>query len=250
MFTGLGLAAFCCIFGASVAGLFLGRLVHPGDHEKPTRKTVEMVMGIVGLLAALVLGLMVASAKTNLDTAAREVEQFSTSLILLDREATHFGTETKPIRDLLRRFTEEKIAQTWGVDANAAADHLRSVATLDEIQQRMRAYNVQTNADRLAQKAALRLVADLKLNSRLLAVQQGNRTPRAFWFVIIFWMSALFLSFALFAPPNATVIATLIVGAFSVSAALNLIVDMDHPFAGYIHVSKAPMEQALMEMKP
>ncbi|RTL53819.1 MAG: DUF4239 domain-containing protein [Bradyrhizobiaceae bacterium] len=250
MFTGIGLVAFCCIFGASVAGLFLGRLLPRDHHERPTQKTVQAVMSIVGLLAALVLGLMVASAKSNLDTAAREVEQFSSGLILLDREAAHFGAETAPIRDLLRLFTEEKIAQTWGTSANTIADHLRTVAMLDDIQERLRAFSVQSDADKLARKAALRLVADLKLNSRLLAVQQDNRTPRAFWFVIVFWLSALFLSFALFAPSNATVVVALVVASFSVSAALNLIVDMDHPFAGYIHVSKAPMEQALSQMKP
>lgn len=248
MFTGIGLAAFSCIFGASVAGLFLGRLL-PADHfEKPTQKTVQSVMSVVGLLAALVLGLMVASAKNNLDTASREVEQFSTGLVLLDREASHFGAEAKPIRDLLRHFTEEKIAQTWGLHAGGG-DHARTVRMLDDIQDRLRNFDAQSDAERLSRKAALRLVAELKLNSRLLAVQQGNRTPRPFWFVIVFWMSALFLSFALFAPPNATVIATLVVAAFSVSAALNLIVDMDHPFAGYINVSKAPMEQALAQMK-
>lgn len=250
MFTGIGLIAFCCIFGSGVAGLFLGRVLPKDHHSDTTQKTVQMIMSTVGLLAALVLGLLIASAKSNLDTSSKEVEEFSTNLTLLDRETVHFGAETRPIRDLLRNFTEQKIAQTWTTDSNAAADHSQTVKMLDEIQDRLRAFEVHTDADRLSRKAALKLVAELKVNSRLLADQQSSHTPRAFWVVIIFWLSALFLSFALFAPPNATVVAALIVAAFSVSAALNLIVDMDHPFAGYINVSKVPMQRALEQMQP
>jgi hypothetical protein len=34
------------------------------------------------------------------------------------------------------------------------------------------------------------------------------------------------------------------------SIAVNLIFDMDRPFAGFIKVSSAPMQQALEKMKP
>jgi hypothetical protein len=47
-----------------------------------------------------------------------------------------------------------------------------------------------------------------------------------------------------------TVIVTMIAGAFSVSIALNLIFDMDRPFAGFIKISSVPMRRALEKMKP
>ncbi len=250
MFTGLGLLAFCCIFGSGIGGLFLGKVLPKDHHAEATQKTVQMAMNTVGLLAALVLGLLIASAKSNLDTGNKEIEEFSTSLVLLDREAAHFGPETKPVRDLLRTFTERKIEQTWTESTVPAADHSRTVQMLDEIQDQLRAFGAQTDADRLARKAALNLVADLKKNSRLLAIQQGNQTSRPFFIVMIFWLSVLFLSYGVFASPNATVIVAMSVAAFSIAAAMNLIVDMDHPFAGYINVSKAPMQQALEQMRP
>ncbi|MBX9711509.1 MAG: hypothetical protein K2X60_10790 [Xanthobacteraceae bacterium] len=250
MYTGIGLVAFSFIFGSGIAGLFLGKILPKDHHSDATQRTVQMAMSTVGILAALVLGLLIASAKGNLDTGNKEIEQFSTSLILLDREAVHFGAETKPIRDLLRAFTKEKIDQTWTEGTGTIADHSRTVQMLDEIQNRLRGFSAQSDADRFAQNAALSLVADLKNNSRVLAVQQGNRTSRPFFIVMIFWLSVLLLSYGVFAPPNATVIAAMAITAFSIAVAMNLIVDMDHPFAGYINVSKAPMQQALEQMKP
>lgn len=84
----------------------------------------------------------------------------------------------------------------------------------------------------------------------MLAVQQGDQTPRPFFMVMIFWLSVLMLSYGIFAPRNATAVAAMAIAAFSIAVAMNLIVDMDHPFAGYINVSKAPMQQALEQMKP
>jgi hypothetical protein len=124
MFTGIGLVAFIFIFGFGAAGLFLGKLLPKDHHSDATQKTVQMAMSTVGILAALVLGLLIASAKNNLDTGNREIEQFSTCLILLDREAAHLGAEAAPIRGLLRTFTEQKIAQTW--TESTVADHSRT----------------------------------------------------------------------------------------------------------------------------
>src|SRR5215469_4377426 len=44
--------------------------------------------------------------------------------------------------------------------------------------------------------------------------------------VLVFWLAIVFASFGLFAPPNATVIATLFLCALSVSGAIFLILEM------------------------
>ncbi len=248
MFTGIGFIAFCFIFGGGVAGLLLGKILPESYRTEPTHKAVQLTMGSVGLLAALVLGLLVASAKNNFDTSNKEVEQFSASLILLDREIMNFGQDAKPIRDLLRGFTEEKFAQIWG--QSVPVDHSRTVALLDDIQSRLRMLTSQNEVHREARSTALHYVDELKQNSRLLAVQEVSRTPRAFLMVMVFWLSMLFLSYALFAPANAIYVGALFVAAISLSVAVNLIVDMDHPFRGFIKVSPVPMQQALERMTP
>lgn len=251
MFTGIGLIAFVCIFGAGLLGFLLSRLLPASHRAEETQRAVHMILSIVGLLAALVLGLLVASTKTSFDTRSQEIEQFSANLTLLDRELAHFGQDAKMMRDQLRTFTARKIAQTW-TDRDAASenDATEGVRLLDSIERAMRALTPQGEVLVEARKNALLLTGNLKQTSRLLSVQQISETPRPFLIAVIFWLSILFLSHTIFAPFNATVIATAFVAAFSVSMAVNLIFDMDRPFTGFVRVSQVPMQQALDRMKP
>lgn len=251
MFTGVGLIAFICIFGAALLGFALRRFL-PDDHlSDQTGKTVHNVMGVVALLAALVLGLLVANTKSNFDLRSQEVQQFSANLTLLDRELTHFGSDAAKIRETLRTFTAHKIAQLWtdrGLEvANDAAE---SVRLLDEIEADIRQFVPKSPVHIEGRRNALDITRDLKRTSRLLFVQQVNVTPRPFLIVGIFWLCALFVCRGIFAPLNGTVIAAFFLAALSVSVAINLIFDMDQPFAGFIKVSSAPMQQALDWMRP
>ena len=69
--------------------------------------------------------------------------------------------------------------------------------------------------------------------------------PAPFLVVLLFWVTMLFLSFGLFAPRNVTVISVLLIGALSVSGAVFIILEMNHPLQGMIKVSSAPMRKAL-----
>jgi len=63
--------------------------------------------------------------------------------------------------------------------------------------------------------------------------------------VLTFWLAMIFMSFAIFAPANTTVIATLLICALSISGAMFLILELDTPFAGLIRISSAPLRDAL-----
>jgi hypothetical protein len=252
MFTGLGLVAFVCITGASILGFLLQGRLPEHNRTDATQKTVLSVMNVVGILSALVLGLLIAGTKANFDTRTAEVEQFAANLTLLDRELIHFDQEMKDSRDLLRAFTTRKITLTWPKhrgDVPVTHDP-QTVEELDDIQQRLRAWTPQPEAQRDGRANALQLVGELKRTSRLLAIQQSDQTPRPFFIAVTFWLSMLFLSHALFAPLNSTAAAAMLVGAFSVSLALNLIFDTERPFVGFVRISPAPMQQALSLMNP
>jgi len=66
--------------------------------------------------------------------------------------------------------------------------------------------------------------------------------------VLIFWLTILFVGFSLFAPPNATVLVTLLVCALSVSAAIFVILELDEPFGGWIQISSAPLRDVLAQL--
>ena len=69
-----------------------------------------------------------------------------------------------------------------------------------------------------------------------------------FLVLLVFWVTIIFLSFGLFAPPNATVIVTLFLCALSVSGAIFMILELDRPFGGLIHISSVPMRNALAQL--
>jgi Protein of unknown function (DUF4239) len=252
MFTGIGLMAFCCTFGAALVGLLLSGVLPDSNRTKATKKAVQNTMSVLGILSALVLGLLVADTKASFDTSSKEVEQFAANLTLLDRELMHFEQETKDARDELRAFTTRKIALTWPADRRLepVMHDAQTVQMLDDIQKQLRAWTSQTEIQREGRKNALQLIDELKRTSHLLAVQQNNQTPPAFLIVVIFWLSMLFLSYAIFAPLNTAAVVAMLVCSLSVSIAVNLIFDMDRPFAGFIRVSATPMLQALDQMKP
>ena len=251
MFTGIGLIAFGCIFGAASFGLFLGHCLGEERRSDPTRRAVQKLMTVIGILSALVMGLLIADSKANFDLRNREVEQFAANLTLLDRELMHFDSDATQARDLLRGYTARKLGLTWPKDREAkpAMHDAQGVQMLDGVQQWLRAMTPRTEVQREGRSNALKLVGELQQTSRLLVVQQDSPTPRPFVVVVIFWVSMLFLSYAIFAPLNMTVVAAMLISSFSMAVAVNLILDMEQPFAGFIRASEAPMRQALDEMK-
>lgn len=252
MFTGIGAIAFFCICAATAAGFLIGRWLPENDRSEGTQKIVQTVMSVVGLLSALVLSLLIASTKANFDTRSGEVEQFASNITLLDRELAHFDPDIKDARALLRTFTIRKMALTWPTDREVrpVMHDPQTVQLLDDIQTRLRAWSPQAEPQREGRVSALQYIHELKRTSQLLAIQQSVRTPPPFLIAVIFWLSMLFLSHAIFAPLNRTVVAAIIVSALSVSIAVNLIFDMDQPFSGFVRVSPASMQQALDELTP
>ena len=66
--------------------------------------------------------------------------------------------------------------------------------------------------------------------------------------VVVFWLIFIFLSWGLFAPFNGTVVATFLVAAVSVSAAILLVQEMYMPYAGILRISSDPLLAALAQL--
>jgi hypothetical protein len=62
-----------------------------------------MATGLIGTLAALVLGLLIASAKSSFDQKINQVRQMTATIILLDDLLAQCGPEAAPARTRLRQ---------------------------------------------------------------------------------------------------------------------------------------------------
>src|SRR4029450_5855832 len=106
-----------CVFGGAVVGMMLRDRL-PEDHRTTeSRDLVRSAMGLVGTISALVLGLLVASAKNVYDTQSEELTKLSANVMFLDRVLAHYGPEAAPARARLKQ------------NVAATADCLRSFET-------------------------------------------------------------------------------------------------------------------------
>ena len=78
-------------------GMFL-----PG-HQLSTedKDVVRLGTGLIGTIAALVLGLLIASAKNSYDTQNSQVRQMTANIILLDNVLAQYGPEASARGGLL-----------------------------------------------------------------------------------------------------------------------------------------------------
>ena len=236
-----------CIFGGAVLGLLLRRLL-PEPHLRDNSKdTVKVVTGTIATLAALVLGLLVGSAKNSFDVMNTEIMQSSSKIIQLDRVLATYGPETKDAREQLRRGLTTVIDTVWPEEKAKAADlaGFERSNRLEKLQATLRELTPATDFQRQLLSQAQQISGDLVQSRWLVIEQEQSALPMPFLVVLLFWLAMMHVSFGMFAPPNATVIAVLLISALSVSGAIFIILEMNHPLQGMIKVSSAPMRKAL-----
>ena len=241
---GTGAVAFACVFGGTLGGMVIRAALPEHHRTKDTEDAVKLGMGVIATMGALVVGLLLASAKSSFDTKDSEIRLFSADLILLDRSLVRYGPETKEAREVLRRFTVFMIDSTWLEEASQAVD-ANGWMLLEDVQERVRALAPANDAQRWLQARALDISGDLSQTRWLLRVQSGSAIPEPFLLILIFWLTIIFTSFGVFAPRNATAITALFVCSLSVAGAIFLILEMALPFEGLIHIPSAPMREAL-----
>jgi hypothetical protein len=245
-----GLAAFAVVFCGGLLGLLLGSLLPEKHRSDATQRVVQTATGMISLLAALVLGLLVASAKNKFDTSNQQAEQFAASLMLLNRELVNYGPEANDAKALLRKYTIAKIAETWpgGPGPKPGPDDPPAWNLLENLQQSLIELTPKTASQRAEAATASETAAALAKTTWLQAAEESQHVPHPFVLIMIAWLSLLFVSFGLFAPRNALVVIALLVGALSIAGAVVLVVDMDSPFEGIIVVSADPMQDAFAKM--
>ena len=104
---------FACILGGTLLGMIL-RAMLPAEHlSSESKDVVKLGMGLIGTMTALVLGLLVASAKSSFDTQRNGLAQLSGNVIFLDRILARYGKETKDARAMLHNSVDDLLKRTW-----------------------------------------------------------------------------------------------------------------------------------------
>jgi hypothetical protein len=244
----ISLIVFACIFGGALLGIFLHTSL-PQHHLAPDSKDiVKLGMGLVGTMAALVLGLLVASAKGSYDAQSAELTQMSANIALLDRALALYGPETKEQRAMLRDAITRMLDQFWPKDGSSASSATPTAARAEILYEKIQGLSPKNDVQRSLQGQALSIAVDIGKTRYLIFAQQATSVSMPLLVVLVLWLTVIFISFGLFAPVNGTVVASLFVSALSVSGAIFLILEMYTPYDGLIAVSSAPLRAALAQL--
>jgi hypothetical protein len=235
---------FVCVFAGALLGVFLRLPEHHLGTE--SKDVVKLGMGLIGTMSALVLGLLIGSAKGSFDTQRNEFTQLSANVIFLDRILAHYGPETRKARELLRQTVAEMIARIWP-EGHSEPNDVPATAGAADLYDKIQALEPKTETQRALQAQAIKLTADLAQVRWLLFAQRGSSIPMPFLVILVGWLTILFVSFGLFASPNATALGALLVCALSVAGAILLILELDRPY-GIIEISNAPLRNALAQL--
>jgi hypothetical protein len=244
----ISLIAYGCIFGGMLLGMFLRGVLHESHVSDESKDVMKLGANMIATLAAVVLGLLIASAKTNFDTMSSGLTQTSSKIILLDRIMAHYGPETKEARDHLRRGVASTLERHWPKEKTGQTEAMApdSMGSLEALQDKIRQLSPQNDEQRWLRSRASQMCSDIAESRWLLVEQRGQSSlPMPFFVMLVAWLVVIFFIFGLLTPRNATVILVLLVCAFSTAGSLYLIQELDRPYEGLISVSSAPLRNAL-----
>ena len=240
----ISLIVFACVFGGTILGMVL-HAVLPSHHlTSESKDIVKLGMGMVGTMSALVLGLLVASAKGSYEAQRAELIQMSANVAVLDRILANYGPDTKEARGLLRDAVARVLEELWSHENAGAGRFTPTSAGAEVLYEKIGGLLPQNDAQRSLHRYAVRIIIDIAKTRWLMYEQSTNAISLPLLVMLISWLTVVFMSFGLFAPFNATVVGSLLVAALSVSGAIFLILEMYTPYTGLIQISSAPLRAA------
>ena len=242
----VSLMVFACVFGGALLGIFLHRSLPEHHLGADSKDIVKLGMGLVATMAALVLGLLVASAKGSYDAQSAELTRMSANIALLDRVLAGYGQETKEARDLLRGAAARILDQMWSEDGTPKAAPPSAGGEI--LYDKVAGLSPKNDTERSLQGHALSITMDVGKERWLMYAQAAASVSMPLLVVLVIWLTVIFISFGLFAPFNATVVSSLFISALSVSGAIFLILEMYGPYAGVIQISSAPLRAAIAHL--
>ena len=154
---------FTCVFAATLTGMALQRVL-PKEHlSDESKDVVKLAMGLIATLSALVLGLLISSAKTAFDAQDDQIKQAAANIIVLDRTLAHYGPETRGIRDAIRSVLVHRLEVTWPEDGSDPSrfDTPEDTPVLEGVEEGIRGLSPQTDQQRALQGHALQVGSEV-----------------------------------------------------------------------------------------
>jgi hypothetical protein len=237
-------------FGAALAAIVVRHGFPPHHLEGDSKDVLRLVLGFITTLTAMVLSLLISSSYSAYQSQKAELQQLGVHVEQIDRALADFGPDTMELRRRFREMIAATITRVWPADEGGPPTYASISVQQDGEALFSGIANLEPKTDlqRIVQNRALKLLESFGETRRLLIAQSQGTLSWPLLFLLMSWLTVLFFGFGLLTRFNATVVAALFVGSFSVAGAIFLIVELNQPYGGWMQISSAPLRAALAQM--
>jgi len=239
------LIVFGCLVGAVLLGRALRRLLPEAHLTADSKDAIKLAMGLVATMSALILGLLVSSAKGSYDTERSEVIQMAAKIAFLDRVLDIYGPEASEARTRFHEAATQAVQRMWPGQVGQPARLAPNMQAGNVVYGAVQALSPHDDTQRKLKDQATTLATDLGQLRSLLVAQSVPSISTPMLIILVSWLVVIFVGFSVLAPPNVTTMLALTISALAVSGAIFLILELDQPFDGVIRISSEPMLNAL-----
>ncbi|KAA0994778.1 DUF4239 domain-containing protein [Pseudomonas sp. ANT_J12] len=239
----IALIVFTCLFGSALVGSYVRQRLPSHHLSDDSVAVLKLATGLIATMSALVLGLLVSSAKGTFETTNAQLEGAAAKVVEFDRLLARYGPQTQPIRTQLKHNYAQIVQVLQSRDSSRLAmlDSPEAISRSEALQQQVAALAPDTDSQRTLKASALQMM-DAVFAARWLTMLQANQSiPPVMLVILITWLSIIFGSFGLFAPRNGTIVVVLMMCSASAAATILLVEELNRPLDGLISVSLEPM---------
>jgi hypothetical protein len=239
---------FSLIFLGSLAGMALRKALPQEHFGSDAKDTVRLAIGLIVTMTSLVLGMLVSSAKAYYDGQKNQVAVMASQVVILDDLLTRYGPEADTARMLARLQVEQAVDRIWPKEKSQLFQ-LKPQDNERRVEAELRMLTPKDDEQATTKNQIASAISEVKKTYWLMFLQSEQTSISVpLLIVVTLWLVTIFISFGVFAPPNATVIVTLVICAMAASAAIFIIMEMYAPFSGIMKISPAAIHDALHQM--
>lgn len=247
--SGVSFIAFLCIFGSAILGIAVSSRLPEHLLSEDSKTIIKAARGVVVGLAALTLGMLIATAKGSFDAKETELKEGAAKMIALDHLLAKQGASSQKARESLRRIAVNGIRVIEKVSREGVNPNIKGGDENDELMSDVMNLPEQNAGQTWLKNAALSLANDIAVSRWNVYQRTSSTISPLFLFILVFWLMTIFFSLGLIAPCNASVLIALFTAALSMTGAILLTLELDHPYSGLIQISTEPLKMTLRQLR-
>lgn len=233
-------------FAAGMIGIWIGERLPEEHRTDQSRAAVANSMGMVGTLTAIALGLLISVANTSFRDKQAQLMSSASDLIRMDHLLRMYGPDADSARAVFREYATSMMNDVLPSEDDRS--DIENEAALDIATKAEHSVVFLEPADdiqRWLHPHMLEVVNKLFEAHFELVKQRLDAIPDSLMLLLLLWLVLLFGSYGLYSPRHLTSMIFLFLSSGAASGAVLLIIELETPHRGFVHLSPDPLQHAV-----